>query len=273
MKRAFLAFAVAAAPFLWQVSAEAAAPDQIQAGKGPFPNSVTAINEPPHACIGPYCIEHGLVLIEKCQGATTTFQLDASLSYDPEGQPLTYQWFVGPGAVLSAPTSPITSVTVDTSTSCEQFLAVRLRVSDGSSNAHVRAYLRVLDPVDICPAKPSAIEWVYLGTDCSASNYIQDPANVRCLGDPMGASPVRIVMTHTTQPSRVYFDGIVSLGDTFVELGSAGFKNGKVPPNTRVQIFDMAGQLLQDSSFHTSCSQPLQVGDQFGAVIISDFTP
>ncbi len=35
-------------------------------------------------------------------------------------------------------------------------------------------------------------------------------------------------------------------------------------------IFDLAGNLLQAVKFHTSCSQPLNVGDQFGALQLLD---
>ena len=263
--------------FLWQTQADATPIAQIQVknqtGETIRPNTLNAVNLPPQCCIGVNCIHTGLVMLKKCEGLTTTFDLDASMSYDPEGQPLSFTWTGCPGAFFADPYSPITTVTLDTSADCSQVCAVRLKVSDGVNNGFCRVYVEVIDPVPICPSKPAAIEWMYLGGDCAASNYIQDPAGVYCAGDPGATDPVRIVMTHNTQPNRVYFDGIVTLGETFVELGSAGHKNGKVPPNTRVQIFDLLGNLLQESDFHTSCSQPLEVGDQFGAVIITGFTP
>ena len=123
----------------------------------------------------------------------------------------------------------------------------------------------------ICPAKPNKIEYTYTGLSCAASNFVQDPSGVSCSGDPLVAEPVRIVVTKSNKPNEVYFDGIVFLGDTFVEDG-AGFPSGKVAPNTRIQIFDTLGNLLQDTDFHTSCSQPLEVGDQFGASIITGYS-
>lgn len=262
---------------LWQPTANAEPLARIQVsgqngglGETRSPRTFNSINLPPQCCIGPTCQHTGLVMLKKCEGMTTTFPLDASLSYDPEGMPLTFSWTACPGAVIADPTAPIT---LDTSVNCSQICAVRLKVSDGVMNGFCRVYVEVIDPIAICGSKPASIEWTYVGGDCSASNYAQDPAGVTCGGDPGAADPVRIVMTHNTQPNRVYFDGIVTFGQTFVELGSAGHKNGKVPPTTRVQIFDLAGNLLQQSDFHTSCSQPLEVGDQFGAVIITGFTP
>lgn len=266
---------------LWQPSVDAAPVAQFQVlgqrtdgvSKTSNPGTYNVVNQPPQCCIGPTCLHTGLVMLKKCEGLTTTFDLDASMSYDPEGMPLTFQWTGCPGAVFSNPTSAMTTVTLDTSVDCSQICAVRLKVSDGVMNGFCRVYVEVIDPVAICGSKPASIEWTYLGSDCSASNFVQDPAGVYCGGSVGAADPVRIVMTHNTQPGRVYFDGIVTLGETFVELGSAGHKNGKVPPTTLVQIFDLMGNLLQESQFHTSCSQPLEVGDQFGAVIITGFTP
>jgi hypothetical protein len=38
-----------------------------------------------------------------------------------------------------------------------------------------------------------------------------------------------------------------------------------------VHILDEQGQTLQTVKFHTSCSQPLNVGDQFGSLLLDDF--
>ena len=244
---------------------------QIPSLQGTPGNIGSSSNQPPVCCIGPNCVHLGLALLKKCEGATTSFLLDASGSYDPEGQPLSFTWTACAGAVISNPSDPITLVTLDTSLDCAQSCAVRLKVSDGEKNGFCRVYIESIGNEAICPAKPSTLAYTYVGTDCSASNYVQDPANVTCSGDPMYADPVQIVVTKSNKPNEVYFSGIVPLGGTFVEDG-AGFPSGKVAPNTRIQIYDMLGTLLQDTSFHTSCSQPLEVGDQFGASIITGFT-
>jgi hypothetical protein len=257
--------------FVWQLPANASPILQVQSNGEVIRGVGAASNLPPVCCIGPNCTHLGLVVAKKCEGATTSFLLDASGSYDPEGQPLTFSWTACPGSVISNPSAAITTVTLDTSVNCGQVCAVRLKVNDGERNAFCRVFIESIEAVPICPTKPRQIEYSYTGLDCGSSNYIQDPAGVTCVGDPAGADPVRIVVTKANKPGEVYFDGIVFLGDPFVEDG-AGFPSGKVAPNTRIQIFDMMGALLQDTSFHTSCSQPLEVGDQFGAALIIGFT-
>jgi hypothetical protein len=37
-------------------------------------------------------------------------------------------------------------------------------------------------------------------------------------------------------------------------------------------IQDQTGKLLQEIDFHTSCSQPLERGDRFGAIQVLDAT-
>lgn len=230
-------------------------------------------NLPPVCCIGPNCQLVGLIKITKCGGDETVFVLDGSGSYDPEGQPLTFQWTSCPGSTIDDPTAPVTLLRVDTSTSCSQICGVRLKVSDGQLSHLCRIFVETIDNTAICGGKPQQIEMTYTGEGCGASNHAQDPAGVTCIGDPLMADPVHIVVTMESQPNRVYFDGIVNLNAPFV-IDGAGQPSGKVPPNSRVSIFDpTSGALLQETTFHTSCSQPLEVGDQFGAAIITDFTP
>jgi hypothetical protein len=229
-------------------------------------------NLPPVCCFGPTCQQTGLAKILKCEGNETTYLLDASGSYDPEGKPLTFHWTSCPGSTVDDPTAAITTLRIDTSSDCSLICGVRLIVSDGEKMGFCRLFVEVIEDVTICGEKPHQIEFVYTGEDCSASNFVQSPAGVFCSGDPQFASPVHIVVSMLHQSRRVYFDGIVGLDQPFV-IDGKGLPSGKVPPNSDVQIFDMNGNLLQRTYFHTSCSQPLEVGDQFGAVIITGFTP
>ena len=45
----------------------------------------------------------------------------------------------------------------------------------------------------------------------------------------------------------------------------------RLAANTYVFIYDMEGNLLQTVKFHTSCSQPLFIGDQFGSLNMVGF--
>jgi len=249
-----------AAAFAWQADAHD------KGRQNPLGNSA------PVCCFGPTCQATGKIVTLTCTGDETTYQLDASGSFDPDGDPVTFFWISSAGSTIDDQFSPITTLRVDTSQNCGQLISIRLIVSDGTLAGLCRLFVETVEDNSICPAKPSKIEMVYTGEDCGASSHVQDPAGVTCNGDPAFADPVHIRVSMKSQPSRVYFDGIVPLNGTF-EMDGAGQPSGKVPPNSKVEIFDMAGTLLQVTTFHTSCSQPLNVGDQFGATRLTGYTP
>ena len=94
------------------------------------------------------------------------------------------------------------------------------------------------------------------------------------VGDPDDASPVHIIATDKRDPNhpkaKVWFDGIVDLDAEFaIDAMKAGEK--KLKAATYVSIFDRDDHLLQTVEFHTSCSQPLSEGDQFGSLVLVGF--
>ena len=229
-------------------------------------------NQPPVCCFGPTCQQTGLGKVLKCDGDETAYVLDASGSFDPEGKPLTFMWTSCPGTTIDDRTAAITTLRIDTSQNCSLICGVRLVVSDGEKLGFCRLFVEVIENDSVCPPKPRKLQLTYTGESCSASNFVQPAAGVFCAGDPQFADPVHIVVTMLHQEGRVYFDDIVGLNQPF-EINGAGLPSGKVPPNSHVRVFDLGGKLLQETYFHTSCSQPLEVGDQFGSVIITGFTP
>ena len=46
----------------------------------------------------------------------------------------------------------------------------------------------------------------------------------------------------------------------------------KFEANTKLEV-QQGGTALQELEIHTSCSQPLVVGDQFGSLILEEFVP
>lgn len=129
-------------------------------------------------------------------------------------------------------------------------------------------------PQDCCPdrkKKPRVLTMRYTGEDCTASNHAQAPGKVTCTGNPGFASPVRIRATDKSNPNdshaKVWFDGTVNLNDTFV-IDAGREKHLKA--DTFVFIYSTVGNgpLLQSIKFHTSCSQPLRTGDQFGSLVL-----
>jgi hypothetical protein len=134
--------------------------------------------------------------------------------------------------------------------------------------------------------KPKAITMEYTGRGCEATNDSQ--LGDTCedfLGGPSGLSPVYIIALnrHSLDHPQVItwfdskVDGAVDVNSTFViDAKSYGHLNGQ----TYVFIYQCAGgdcseagDLLQKVVFHTSCSEPLNCGDRFGALELLDFTP
>ena len=67
------------------------------------------------------------------------------------------------------------------------------------------------------------------------------------------------------------FSGTVAIGKTFEVTGDALGRRW-IPPKLIVEITDPdSGMMVQSIEFHTSCSQPLHVGDQFGGIGVYDF--
>jgi hypothetical protein len=96
---------------------------------------------------------------------------------------------------------------------------------------------------------------------------------VTCSGDPQFASPVHIVASNRADlTDKIWFDGTVDLDGTFViDATNAGANS--LSADTYVSIFDASDELLQQIRFHSSCSQPLLEGDQFGSLVLVGFNP
>jgi len=122
--------------------------------------------------------------------------------------------------------------------------------------------------------KPQKLTMVYTGDSCAASNHAQDPSKVVCEGDPAYMGVVRIIATDKDDPNhqkaRIFFDGEVALGQSF-DIDADNTDLTRLRGDTRVFIYDLDGNLLQFVQFHTSCSQPLRPGDQYGSLQLIDF--
>ena len=117
---------------------------------------------------------------------------------------------------------------------------------------------------------------VYIGG--ISQSHSQDAGKVAVNDFGLGAtSPVFIVVSDkldlNNDKNRIWFLGTVNLDGTFdIDADNAG--KTTLSGKTFVQFFadDSMNILLQAVEFHTSCSQPLFIGDQFGGVQLTGYT-
>ena len=131
---------------------------------------------------------------------------------------------------------------------------------------------------DLCDDfdKPQKLTLQYIGGDANVNS--QDSGKVEIIGNPGTTSPVYIIAHNKDEPfksdAKIWFSGAVTLGETFV-INSLPFRD-ELESNTYVYVFEnddgSPGKLLQSVKFHTSCSQPLLLGDIFGAIQLVGFT-
>jgi hypothetical protein len=146
------------------------------------------------------------------------------------------------------------------------------------------AHLTVADPltgVDLCDVldKPAALTFVYTGDDASATDTAQDSGKAFAVGDPAHDPSVFIIVSSEDRlkdaicdTGKQLFAGTVELGESFTADIDNACKLNKFGSSTHFYIFDCpGGTLLQTIEYHTSCSQPLQLGDVIGGVTLTGY--
>ena len=140
----------------------------------------------------PICIANP-VAAQQCTGNATQFQLDASQSFDPDGDPITFEWVSCPGSTLDDFTSPTPILTLDTSTTCDRSCGVRLFVRDNEGGVGLcRIFVKSFAPV--CEV-PSCIRANFNGTAIPATRVIWFNSIVKVTG---GATDVTVTGGHIT---------------------------------------------------------------------------
>ncbi len=136
-------------------------------------------------------------------------------------------------------------------------------------------YQAVLPPIDVCSSgeKPQVLILEYTGGE-TVSNSQDGKAQV-LFGGNINNSPVTILATDNSNPDKSDAK-IFSTSGLPVEEGYTFFIDSRPSKNTfpstiYLHISDEIGNLLQSVSIHTSCSQVLALGDQFGAVRLVGF--
>ncbi len=149
-------------------------------------------------------------------------------------------------------------------------------ISGSSKNGGELCPIPPPPPPGFCEGKVKALLVQYTGEGCIL-NHNQDLSKVQCAGDAAFTTPVRIIASDKENLNdskvKIWFDkNDVTLNSTFwIDATNAG--KTKLGSKTFVHIYDLQGNLLQFIEFHTSCSQPLDEGDQFGSILMIDFIP
>lgn len=118
---------------------------------------------------------------------------------------------------------------------------------------------------DTLGGRPVSLTFEYTGDSCSASSNLQGD-KATCVGDSAGAEPVQIMYTGK-DPDKISVTPsteTISVGDRIV-LEATG--RSELHADSTLEVLQ-GGTLLQSLGIHTSCSQPLEVGDVFGSLTL-----
>jgi hypothetical protein len=142
---------------------------------------------------------------------------------------------------------------------------------------------------DSCQGKATAFEFTYTGLGCDASSHLQNPKKAKCIGGADGDEPVDIVVYgkkrkrwgwgwgwwgHKRHKKTVFTVATrVNIGDTVV-VDAANAGKMTLGRQVYIKISSGAGScsVIEKDKLHTSCSQPLDPGNQFGSASITSVT-
>jgi hypothetical protein len=135
---------------------------------------------------------------------------------------------------------------------------------------------------DLCDGdqKVATLTMQYVGGGCNNMSHSQEAGSVTCQesnGGVGGRNPVYIVVgsqSRLNHPNfEQYFAGSVNVDGEYV-IQPPPRRRRDIGANTTIFIFTNSSKttLLEKCTFHTSCSQPLFVGDIYGGNMIVDYT-
>lgn len=128
------------------------------------------------------------------------------------------------------------------------------------------------DWVDCCAEtgeKPQILVMKYTGGSCDATSHLQDAGKVECSGDPQNAPFVYVTVTDGGNKTYL-LDRQVALGESF-DVDALNVGDSRLKNDLTIYLKDAQGNTLQAIEFHTSCSQPLGVSNQFGALRVEGY--
>jgi hypothetical protein len=120
-----------------------------------------------------------------------------------------------------------------------------------------------------CLGKVVSLRLEYTGVGCTGTNNPQS-GKASCTGGANGAAPVSIQVTSKKGgPSYANAVGVPVSGIVFAQAATAG--ESQFDTDTVVVIRSGSTE-VERIAFHTSCSQPLSAGDQFGSLRVVELT-
>ncbi len=115
------------------------------------------------------------------------------------------------------------------------------------------------------PSKLTSLTLQYTGGSCADSNNTQTTDT--CTGDANDTDPALVKVKD--QQGNLLFEGLVPLGGLVHVTPASG---ATLKANVLLWIKTPSGGWLQDVRIHTSCSEPVIVGEVFGGVTIAALT-
>ncbi|MDH3651936.1 MAG: hypothetical protein OEQ53_19780, partial [Saprospiraceae bacterium] len=134
---------------------------------------------------------------------------------------------------------------------------------------------------DCCPVGGSRL-WImdfqYVAERCDSSDNGQSQISVICTDHFLPLPTAAYIVAKDAQGSQrgyVWFEGLVAIGDYYQvnALTHTNLPENKriIGPSLTLEVWSDippplgSGILMQTITFHTSCSQPITAGDQYGA--------
>ena len=125
--------------------------------------------------------------------------------------------------------------------------------------------VNVVEPPASCEdGKPTALVFEYTGDACSATTNLQE-GKFKCEETGALGALENVVMTKDANKFMVEIDG------NRVKIFYSDPVGKKFPSEIKYNVIGETG--IQSQTLHTSCSKPLNVGDQFGALVLLEFIP
>jgi hypothetical protein len=119
-----------------------------------------------------------------------------------------------------------------------------------------------------CDGQVSRMALQYTRQTCGSTHDTQGAGKVLCTDSAPLTATVRILVTAASDATKVYADvsGVAVGGTVTATAANAGATT--VAASTRVKVFSGTGTLLQEIVYDSSCAQALNLGDQFGSVLL-----